>query len=423
MKNDISINIFEFFLSVSGAVELINPMVSAHHRHVAYIALSLGDYLTLSEQEKQELFVAAALHDVGALSIAEWKNNLLFETSVPHLHAEIGYLFLNDFPQFKNVAEIIRYHHTPWGNGSSGVSIPPASQIIQLADRIDILIRSGQFILQQVDEISHKIQANSGSRFNPELISVYSKLARRESFWLDLSSSSLNAILAEKVDFPAWNFSLQDFEDLVRMFSRLIDFKSYFTSTHSAGVSATAEALAGLIGFTESEQQLIRVAGYLHDIGKLVVPSEILDKPERLTPDEFAIMRSHTYYTHQIIQSLREVEGMNVINKWAALHHERMDGSGYPFHYADGDIPQGSKIVAVADVFTALAENRPYRAGLPKNQVMPILRTMGENEELDNEIVAILDNHYQEVNQSRETAQKKALAEYRRFKEQIRRIA
>lgn len=113
------------------------------------------------------------------------------------------------------------------------------------------------------------------------------------------------------------------------LYRDLIDFKSTFTATHSAGVSEAASVIARLFGFTEQEEEMMKVAVNLHGLGKLAVPNSILEKPGPLTKHEMAIMKYHTYWTYAV---LKGVEGFHQVTEWAAFHHERLDGSGYPFH-------------------------------------------------------------------------------------------
>ena len=101
---------------------------------------------------------------------------------------------------------------------------------------------------------------------------------------------------------------------------------------------------------------MIGPAGYLHHIGKLAWPTEILDKPGPLTPVERFIIRQHPYYSHRILST---VPGLGTVNTWASQHHERLDGKGYTFR--SHELSFSSRIVTVADVFTAITENCPCR--------------------------------------------------------------
>jgi HD-GYP domain-containing protein (c-di-GMP phosphodiesterase class II) len=152
----------------------------------------------------------------------------------------------------------------------------------------------------------------------------------------------------------------------------------------------------------------MEIAGYIHDIGKLSVPNEILEKNGKLDPAEFNVIRKHTYYTYAI---LRKIDALERIAAWAAFHHERIDGNGYPFHIEGKDIARLARIMAISDVFTALTEDRPYREGLDREKTMKILYSMADGA-LDRSIVELLDKNYDRVNDIRAKAQSEALEEY-----------
>jgi len=206
----------------------------------------------------------------------------------------------------------------------------------------------------------------------------------------------------------------KEFMNLGRVFSHIIDFRSSFTATHSAGVAASAEALDRLTGFSERESQMMRIAGYLHDLGELGVPAEILEKSSKLTEEEFNVIRSHTFYTFLALESIRD---FNLINAWASFHHERLDGNGYPFHHNRENLSLGSRIMAVADVFTAITEDRPYRKGMTKYSVLQVIQQMVKTGALDPMVVSTLIQHFDDVNSTRTTAQDIASKEYQEFKQ------
>jgi len=410
------IPVFDLIRSLSEAMDVAVPALVDHHNQVAYIALSLGAELALPLEQRKELVVAGMLHDIGAFYLKERLQVLQFEADNLRKHAEIGYSLLKGFQPFSSVAEIVRFHHMYWdkGKGSEfkGEPVPLGSHILHLADRVAVLLNKEQEVLGQVESISERIEEQSGKMFMPQLVDALKSLATKEYFWLDTASQSIGSVLRRRVRLEAIELGAEELLSLANLFRRIIDFRSPFTATHSSGVAASAEALARLAGFSERECRMMKVAGYLHDLGKLAVPAEILEKPAKLTGDEFNLIRSHTFYTYRILEPIADLE---VINTWGSFHHERLDASGYPFHLKGEDLSLGSRIMAVADVFTAITEDRPYRQGMTSERALQVLKQMVDNSALDSKVVSLLSLHFEEINSFRIVAQAAASKEYQVF--------
>lgn len=413
MENDKKIRLVDLMICLSDAMDFIDPAVVDHHKRVAYIAHSMATEMGLPLARQKDIALAGALHDIGAFSLAERRNTLAFEILNPHKHAESGYALLRLFSPLSAVATMVRFHHVPWGNGEgrefNGQEVPLASHMLHLSDRIAVLINRKKEILSQAEGICRTIQTNAGRLFSPELVDVFRTMSAREYFWLDLASPSIQTILSQRLRSARIGVASRDMLGFSQLFSRIIDFKSPFTATHSSGVAASAEFLAGRLGFSRQECTAMRIAGYMHDLGKLAVPVEILDKPSRLNRKEFNVVRHHTFYTYRILEP---IAALQTINAWAAFHHERLDGSGYPFHLKEKDLPLGSQVMAVADVFTALTEDRPYRLGMKRSETLKVLNDMSLNSALNGEIVALLGKNYNDLEAVRKTAQTDARTKY-----------
>lgn len=219
-------------------------------------------------------------------------------------------------------------------------------------------------------------------------------VSHTEEFWLDLVSPRLYSLLLNEGPFRKIELDFLDISLISELFRNIIDFRSRFTSTHSAGVAASACMLSRFFGLTETEIKLMEVAGNLHDIGKLAISNSILDKPGKLTKEEMAVMKSHTYYTYFMIIT---IGGLQQIAEWAAYHHERLDGSGYPFHCTEAGLNTGARILMVADIFTALAEDRPYRKGMSKDGIIQIMKQFSDRSLLDTRIINLLFENYEEI--------------------------
>lgn len=416
MNTEPEIPLFALVTCISKALDLVSPIMVNHHHQVAYIAHSLGVESGLEMKQLNELAIAGALHDVGAFSLRERLNIMAFETENPHQHAIQGYFLLNMFEPFGNIATLVQFHHVPWNGGGgselNGKPVPLGSHILHLADRIAVQLGKQNEVLGQVKQIYARIEGKSGQMFVPQLVDAFRNFATKEYFWLDSTSSSLDSILLDKMRLEGIKLDLERLLSFTKMICRIIDFRNSFTATHSSGVAATAEELARLIGFSERDCRLMRIAGYLHDLGKLAVPAEILEKPAKLTEEEFNVMRSHTFHTHHILESL---PGMEMVTEWAAYHHERLNGHGYPFHIEGRNLSLGSRIVAVADVFSAITEDRPYRKGMSSESALRVIQQMAADLALDFNIVSLLSLHFDHINSLRIAAQAASMEEYRQF--------
>lgn len=154
--------------------------------------------------------------------------------------------------------------------------------------------------------------------------------------------------------------------NVTRSLAAAIDAKDRYTSGHSHRVAGYAVELARRMGKSEEEQQIVFYAGILHDIGKISVPEEVINKPGKLTKEEFEQIKIHTVSGYHILRGIHEDERVGFGAKY---HHERYDGGGYPNGLAGKDIPEIARIIAVADAYDAMTSDRSYRKALPQHAV------------------------------------------------------
>ena len=171
----------------------------------------------------------------------------------------------------------------------------------------------------------------------------------------------------------AWPSSAKTLDETVNVLTLVSEKRDPYTAGHQQRVGELAAAIAERMGLTAEAVEGIRVAGGLHDIGKIYVPAEILSKPSRLTSIEFRLVKSHSEVGHEILKS---VSFPWPVADVVLQHHERMDGSGYPAGLTGDEIIPEARIVAVADVVEAMSSHRPYRAALG---IEPALREIEKN--------------------------------------------
>ncbi|MHB8073214.1 HD domain-containing phosphohydrolase [Desulfosporosinus fructosivorans] len=349
-----------------------------HGERVAYIAMRLGRVLKFSKGELVELTVAGLLHDIGALGCFRAYNG---DPRILEKHCLSGAAIVECFPSGEILSRAIKYHHETPDPLSSALrapyeEVPLMARILSLADQVDLQLKRTLTSRGERDEIIEWVSAETGTLFYPEVASAFKQVAQKEAFWLDIEQPDLLRIslglLFGQWQLPATRELEMGFTDnLATTFADLIDQKSQFTARHSRSVAETVERLARGLGWKPVRLHEIYVAGLLHDLGKLSVPKKILDKPGPLDSSEIDIIRTHAYYTHRL---LTEAGFPTRMVEWASHHHERLDGKGYPFALAKEEIDEGSRLMAIADIFEALTEDRPYRLAMTPGEALALIQ-------------------------------------------------
>jgi len=413
----------EMLKCFSDALDLLNLSLRNHHRNTAFIAQRIALEMGLNKGDVFNITAAAAVHDIGACVLDDRSLSFDYDPVELDRHSIAGYQFLYEMQLFEKIADIIRFHHCRWNYGEgtrkNGRDVPLGSHIVHLADRIDILIEKGTYILEQADDIKYIINENSCRMFHPDVVSVFNSIAAKKSFWMDVDSESQWDKIFYNLGPAAsrsWGLYAYEITDYVKLLVRLIDFKSRFTAAHSTGVAAVAEAMSIAAGFQNDKIEKIRFAGYLHDIGKLSIPAEILEKPDKLTEGEFRLMISHPYHTLSVLNNL---DCFSEVKIWASQHHENICGLGYPFSHSGDEISEESRIISLADVFTALSENRPYRRGLDTDSAIKIIYEMSSKGLLDGELVLLLSDNLDSIDDIRRENQEEAIREYSKWSDSL----
>ena len=229
------------------------------------------------------------------------------------------------------------------------------------------------------------IARRSKTHFAPELVGAFLDASIPEAFWLTLEPRHIERYVEDVVAAaPSERVDVRRLRQLAGIFARIADAKSPYTARHSVGVSRVARILGGLLGMSGDVCDQLELAGLLHDLGKLRVPDEVLEKPTALDPAEFSTISRHSFETYQILRRLRPFRTLAV---WASFHHESISGRGYPFNRRGLEIPFPARALAVADVFQALLQTRPYRPALRPDVALGMLREMAKRGKLDPEIV------------------------------------
>ena len=298
-----------------------------------------------------------------------------------NLHCIYGEKNITKIPFKTDVSNVILYHHEHAdGTGpfqKKWNEIPLFARIIHLADTIDIIgNNSWNFICQY-------LLKNRDGLFDSECVNAFLHAFTHSESFMCLSDGSFETKLWEIIPRQKQVFDWKTCKNVADFFAKIVDYKSSFTSRHSIGVAEKAAFFAQYIGYDSINVQKIYLAGALHDIGKMAVGNEILEKPDKLTDDEFSKMKNHAGYTYLI---LSEVNDFEEIRDWAAFHHEKLNGKGYPFGKTADELNEPERIMACIDIYQALTEDRPYKKGLSHEKTCEILDDMAQKGFVDSDI-------------------------------------
>ncbi len=393
-------NLNRYLLGLSFAIDCVESellgVTTNHGKRVAYVSMSMARAMGLSQGKIFDIAALAILHDNGLaeerLTHTDGPFDRLYQVEDLPAHCRIGEENVTEFPFQTNNPGIIEYHHENWDGsgffGKRGEAIPLMARIIGLADLTDLRCRFQTPDAANWETITQFIRQRKGRLFSPQLVEVFLEVSRRPAFWYDLRDPFIDAALNRIMPDLSMEMDWQRVLEVSRVFSRIIDSKSRFTRRHSSGLEEKADRMAAHFGMDDEERVKLRIAASLHDVGKLAVPNAILDKPGRLTDQERRTVNIHTYYTRLCLE---RIPGFAEITEWAANHHEKLDGGGYPLGIGARELDFNARLLTVLDIYQALTEERPYRQSLSHTRTMEIIGRIRDDGALDAGIVDQVD--------------------------------
>jgi HD-GYP domain-containing protein (c-di-GMP phosphodiesterase class II) len=248
----------------------------------------------------------------------------------------------------------------------AGPAIPLYARVALLAQVVDVFHTAAGPAAAMAE-----VRARAGTWFDPQIVACFEAVATEPGFWEILASDGVEAAVLALAPVSPIVVDEDYLDDIARAFAQIIDAKSPFTSGHSERVAVYADMIAAELGYTAERRRWLKRAALLHDVGKLGVSNAILDKNGKLDEAEWRDMRNHAALSETILARVPVFHEMACIG---GGHHERLDGKGYPRGLRDDEIAPETRIVSVADVFDALTANRPYRAAMPLEKALGIMR-------------------------------------------------
>lgn len=409
------LNVNELLISLSQTLDFaereVLPTHLNHGMRVAYVSARIAQKIGFSEKDQFDLISYSLLHDNGVMASMRKTNHLSKETgvgaqTVPIInnadglaveaapsHCIEGEKNLENFPFINQKENVILYHHENFnGSGYFGISgnqIPLYSRIIRLADSIAIWFADGL----GTDRITDAVIRNA-HLFDPDLSEAALELGRNVEFWLAQADRFVQHALIAMLPQVSRELDYRQIREISQMFSRIIDAKSPFTGSHSRGISEKTGFICQYYEFDEKTYWKMRIAADLHDLGKLAIPSSILDKPAKLDRNEFKMIQSHPFYTRRILE---QIDGFGDITEWASNHHEKLNGSGYPYGLDRERLDFNSRILACVDIYQALTEDRPYRTGMSHAEAIRIMMDMAKHELIEESVTEDMDSIFRDA--------------------------
>ena len=230
-----------------------------------------------------------------------------------------------------------------------------------------------------------------------EILGVIQVLNKKSGHFREYDESLLSA-LGGQASVAIENAKLYEaqenlFKGFIKTMAAIVDARDPVTRGHSERVSKYTMAIGKAMEFSEKELKMLEYAAILHDVGKISIPDAILQKPSEFTKEEYAIVKKHAVYTREILTNIYSSSDLRELPLMAASHHEKLDGSGYPFGLKGEDIPTQARIIAVADIYDAIVSyDRPYKPAMPQEKAIEILKSEAAKGKLDKEIVEIFIN-------------------------------
>ncbi len=422
-RTNTAVRLSEVLSALTFALDLTEGQRPGHTLRTCVLAMRLGRAVSLSPAEIEALYYAALLKDAGCSSNAarmaalfgsddqDVKRNMRFvdwqdrwklamrtaqncgvgrsplarlrhfmliartrdmTRDIIQARCERGAAIAAQLGFPPNAAEAIAFVDEQWcglghPTGIAGEQIPLLSRILLITQTLEAYVSE-----EGLDAAMRMIRERRERWFDPRLADIVLRWHHDADLWYALADSDRlqsTVIALEPASEPAIATE-QRLDAIAQGFAAVIDAKSPFTGKHSTNVARYAAAMATANGKSPPFVRQVLRAGLLHDLGKLGISNLILDKPARLTDAERSTIRKHPQWTWEI---LRHVPAFASIAGSAAMHHERLDGAGYPWGLYDDALDHSARLLALADVYEALTANRPYREGMNAEKALGIM--------------------------------------------------
>ncbi len=383
-------------LLCSEALRFFDERLISHGERVAYIASKIIEELDDSTNiNPSTLFLMNIFHDIGAYKTEDINNILQFETADADEHSVYGYLFLKYLTPITDNCEAVLYHHSPLQFLSDlDPIVTEYAQLINLADHIDVGYLKTDSFEKVYDSLS------KSDHIDQKYVTAFRKSLDKNKInekLFDKEAKEWSEHMVESLDFTT--------DDLVKYLKMIIysmEFKSPVTMLHSVNTTTISVFLGKKLNLPRETLEKLYYSALLHDIGKIAIPESILEFKGKLDNDKMTIMRTHSSYTEEILADLFDQD----IIDYAVNHHEKLDGSGYPKGLSAEQLTVEMRIIAIADITSALISQRSYKGKYDWNKTISILEDMVNSNQIDADIVKLIADNNDELQETLDTVSK-----------------
>lgn len=368
-------------------LNLIDSRLIHHGERVSYILNKMLTYENKYEKEEVLTYtIAGLLHDIGAYKIEELDKMIQFETDNVKEHSIYGYLFLKYLSPLDDAAETVLYHHLAY-NKLAQLNSPyeRIAACLNLADRIDVCL------MHLEDPDLDKLIGADSARFSADAYNLF-KEADEEYQILDHIRNNEYLEELNRI-YSKIKFTYAEKEAFIKMMIYSIDFRSEFTVMHTITTVSIADEIGYLMKLSDYEKEILHYGALLHDIGKIATPIDILEAPRKLTDEEMVLMKNHVRMSEYILKDFIHPDILEI----AIRHHEKLDGSGYHRKLTEKDLTMPQKILAVADIVSALCGKRSYKDVFQKDTILNILKKDAEKGKLCPLTIQCVTQHFDEI--------------------------
>lgn len=398
-------------IMVQRALNCVDPRLVDHGLRVATLLDAMLEVNGMIDAtQRRAAYFVALLHDVGAYRTEEIDRMVAFETERVWEHSFYGYLFFKELSPLDDYAEVVLFHHMPHDLFTDqDPYVKFLASALHVADRVDVLLMEHP----QADaaEVERLLGTARPGSFSPEALALFGEAQRRFDVIARLRAGVEAPDPSHIVADPNGTGSATSYLD---MLVHVIDFRSRHTVTHTVTTAWVAYELALRLMSDQSAAARVYASALVHDVGKIGIPLSILEKPGRLDDDEMAVMRTHVALTESILDGC--VDGGML--QAAVRHHEKLDGSGYPRGLHADELSMPDRIIAVADIVSALVGTRSYKKAYPKEKVLELLAGQVAAGKVDGAVVEVMTCDYDAIMASVSAACLPVAAAYERVQDQ-----